>query len=528
MNGFTRWPILDQCLKDHTLELIDLLFAESLLKKLPSDEQTHAALLAVLFASSRQGHMALDINNLKNIPDPLIKLTRAGAATFPKIEDWVCRFESYYYLPKHWACESRLLTELKRLSHASPILSLQPGKKDQRLNAKQQEAVDKGLRHCLSILTGGPGTGKTFTAAALVTACLQERKDIRIILAAPTGKAVAQLESNLRSVFDEKHSLRSGTLHSLLGIRKNRMEKTPLLADLILVDECSMIDAQVFAQLLQAVPSGARLILIGDRDQLPPVEMGSVFADLLDSGLFPATILTESLRSDRSEILQLAQNINSGNPDAIDYLELSDYPIDALWSQCHHHFPSYHSEIIDPQTLRTYLGRFSLLSCMRQGAHGVDALNRAFLQRHLCQIPVHSWWVAPILITRNDAQLDLYNGDLGFLVRKVTPDFSLKQFKLEDYAVFRDRHIAALALPAFEYSYCLSVHKSQGSEYDEVFILMPPGSEAFGREVLYTAVTRARRKVTLAAARETIVQCLSNSSRKISSLSARLKKEGAP
>ena len=113
-------------------------------------------------------------------------------------------------------------------------------------------------------------------------------------------------------------------------------------------------------------------------------------------------------------------------------------------------------------------------------------------------------------------------------MRKITSDFTLRQFHIDDYALFNDRkggfrQIAALALTAFEYSYCLSVHKSQGSEYDEAFILMPQGSELFGREVLYTALTRARRKVSLAASADLLREAITNSSRKISGLSARVK-----
>ena len=160
---------------------------------------------------------------------------------------------------------------------------------------------------------------------------------------------------------------------------------------------------------------------------------------------------------------------------------------------------------------------------MRQGPLGVDAINRHFLQQSMQQVPQGSWWIVPIMITRNDYEMELYNGDLGFLVRKVTEDFSLRQFALDDYCLMRDRKIAALNLPSFEYSYCLSVHKSQGSEYDESVILIPPGSESFGREILYTAVTRARTKVTLMCDKDLFVHAVKTSSRKMSGLCTRLK-----
>lgn len=166
---------------------------------------------------------------------------------------------------------------------------------------------------------------------------------------------------------------------------------------------------------------------------------------------------------------------------------------------------------------------------MRAGPLGVDSMNHYFLNRSLSLAAEGTWWVEPILITRNNYELGLFNGDLGWIVRKVGPNFSLRQFHRDDEALFCDRkggyrQISALALGAFEYSYSLSVHKSQGSEYDEVLILAPKGSELFGREVLYTAVTRARRKVTIAASKPLLLQSIAISSRKMSGICARLQK----
>ena len=557
MNGFERWPTLNRCLQQGSLTFVDLTFAASVLKKLNSDKEEHAALLAALFALSRQGHLTLDvskdalhfalhrltINDLGSFAD----LVERGAASFPPegiTSAWICRLGNHYYLQKNWVYESEILKFLTQLSKSAPTTVLSISTFDPCLNRAQKEAVEKGMR-LLSFLTGGPGTGKTFTAGELVKACLHSAEGLRIILTAPTGKAVAQLEGNLRKVVGENAHVRVGTLHSILGVKAQVHETDeliPLFADLIIVDECSMIDAKIFSRLLQAVPSGARLILIGDKDQLPPVEAGSVFADLLDSNLYPATYLTECLRSDRSEILELARYIKEGNANAaLDFLaknmadiswtdlhESSSGQCADLWERCKEKFSTYYLEKPRPEDLLSELGRFSLLSCMRQGPLGVDALNRYFLHRCLNEASQDSWWVAPVMVTRNDHELELYNGDIGFLVRKVVSDFSLRQFHIDDYALFNDRkggfrQIAALALTAFEYSYCLSVHKSQGSEYDEAFILMPQGSELFGREVLYTAITRARHKVVLAASADLLREAITNSSRKISGLSARLK-----
>lgn len=568
---FEKWPLLNRCLQRGSLAFVDCAFADSVLKKLNSDKEDHAAFLAVLFALSRQGHMTLDVTHdalhfalqLLAIEDhaSLAKLILSGAASFPPegIADndspktWICRLGNCYYLQKNWVYESNILKSLKRLSMNPPAIAFPAFHLDPCMNAAQRLAVELSLKNSLTFLTGGPGTGKTFTAAQIAKVCLtscsiDQKSSFRILLTAPTGKAVSQLEGNIRRALKEEGNIRVGTLHAILGIKAHFHEEeeiTPLFADLIIVDECSMIDAKIFSKLLMSVPNGARLILIGDKDQLPPVEAGSIFADLLDTGKFPAAHLRECLRSDRSEILAFAQAIKEGQADvALELLtnhqttdvlwtDLQDALITparqcaVLWDQYKDRFPLPHGQRPLPEMLLCSLGHFSLLSCMRQGPLGVDAINQYFLHQAIRQVPENNWWIAPIMITRNDHELELYNGDVGFLVRQVTRDFSLRQFYLDDYALFSDRkggyrQIAALAINAFEYSYCLSVHKSQGSEYDEAVVLVPQSSELFGREVLYTAVTRARCKVTIAASQELLLRAIANSSRKISGVSARL------
>jgi exodeoxyribonuclease V alpha subunit len=400
------------------------------------------------------------------------------------------------------------------------------------------------------LLTGGPGTGKTFTAAELVKASFHQHKQMRIILTAPTGKAVAQLEGNLRNALGPEIAMRAATLHAILGIKaqpfkeEGEEEVTTLFADLIIVDECSMIDVKIFSQLLASIPKGARLMLIGDKDQLPPVEAGSIFSDLIEADVYPAAYLTECLRSDRSEILMLSHYIKEGQANAafqflhesidVSWIDLEENEktsselCASLWEQYQKRFATYYSQKPLPEHLFCLLGRFGFLSTKRQGSLGVEAINRYFLYQSIKQVPQGAWWVAPIMVTRNDYELELYNGDLGFLVRNFTGDFSLRQLKLDDTILLFDRkggfrQIAALNLSFFEYSYCLSVHKSQGSEYDEALILTPPGSESFGKEILYTAVTRARHKVTLMCSRNLLIQTITTSSRKISGLCSRLK-----
>ena len=472
-----------------------------------SEKEEHAALLAVLFALCRQGHLTLDLSEeglcvalqLLSVVDrdALKELLHLGASTFPSqgiaevnnCEDyphaWICRMGACYYLQKNWVYESKILKHIERLNQHAPAvpLTLYPDRgtpqTDSRLNKAQKKAIENAIVNSLSLLTGGPGTGKTFTAAELVKICLNSTptnsgEQMRIILTAPTGKAVSQLEGNLKSVLGSETAIRAGTLHAVLGIRAQTYEEEdrhPLFADLIIVDECSMIDAKIFSQLLSKVPNGARLVLIGDKDQLPPVEAGSIFADLLEANVYPSVSLSECLRSDRSEILALSHHIKQGS--ATSALELlnqgaTTFWVDLeksektsmqlcadLWDQYSKYFLSYSFQKPLPEHIYDSLWRFGLLSSMRKSDLGVDAINRYFLHQSIKKTPQGSWAIFPIMITRNDYELKIYNGDLGFLVRKLTPGFSLRQFELEDYILLCDRksglrQIAALRLcPSF-------------------------------------------------------------------------------
>ncbi len=563
------YPYLDAGVFIH----LDLFFAERVLSNESVVKEEHMAFLAFLLALSRQGHLAFPLQKLEEIlttlpakhsydAQLLAQWVRSGAQSLPKCcEKIILEAEGVFYLQKNWICEENIAFHISRLLRTMP--SALPSSSDKNnglhLNSQQLEAMEHAAQYPLSLLFGGPGTGKTYTAAQLIKAflALDKEKKMRIIIAAPTGKAVAQLDANVRRILPDESRIRSGTCHALLGLKKDNIlenDPTVLFADVILIDECSMIDAALFSRLLASVVEGTRLILIGDPDQLPSVEAGSVFADLVaavqDGVVIPFTQLKESLRSEREEILCFAEHLRTGQSDkAIEML--SDHQSDAikwkeldlkdnsrqdvyphLWKTYRDRFPSFSVQEPSGNDLMQIMDSFRLLSCMRQGHFGVDAINHFFAEQFFKEAVINSWWAIPVLILRNDYGLQLYNGDTGVLIRRVTQSFSLKDMAQEDYALFPDRklkngfrHSPALALPSFELSYCLSVHKSQGSEYDEVFILIPQGADVFGREILYTAATRSKRVITCAGSLDVIEKVIQNSARKISGLSARLKEK---
>jgi exodeoxyribonuclease V alpha subunit len=540
---------------------LDLFFAERVLSEEAGQRPEHTAFLAVSFAVFRQGHLAFSLEKmeetLKTLPakcafdvQGLAQMVRHGAESLPPCcAKVVQESEGMFYMQKNGAYEQEIALHIRRLTRAGlPPISLAdpPG----LLNTEQKAALENAAAHPMSLLFGGPGTGKTYTAAQVIHAFLAQDREhkMRIAIAAPTGKAVAQLDAYLRHHFTDDKRIRLGTCHALLGLKKETTgepERNILFADLLLIDECSMIDVHVFTRLLASVLEGTRVILVGDPDQLPAVEAGSIFADLVtcaeESGLLPFAKLKRSLRSDRDEILSFAESIRRGNVEGVRH-SLDASPSDAIVrvdvelkepraKKVHQYlYDAFKDQFISffaHEPASTELNTdFRLLSCMRQGPFGVDTLNSFFAAQFLKEAKEHSGWAIPILITRSDYGLQLFNGDAGFLIKRISSSLSLTEASKEEYALFpaRAQKIPALALPAFEWGYCLSVHKSQGSEYDEVFVLIPEGSHVFGREVLYTAATRARRRVRIAGSLEQIEKVVQNSARKISGLSARLKK----
>lgn len=470
------------------------LFAKRLLRHYPQHEVAALPLVEKLLRYVREGHTAMPLDG----------------ADFPLLMHSPFRCtETHLYLQKHWFFETKILERLQLLP-----------KGPYSRGATQQEAVENGLKFPLSLLTGGPGTGKTYTAALLANAFLEAfPQKSRILLAAPTGKAASHLEKSLGASLKGKCAIRSGTLHSLLY--------KELDADLILVDECSMIDLGLFSRLLQSVPQEAHLVCIGDPYQLPSVEGGSIFADLVDSCFLPTVCLNVCLRTENTTILDLAKRIREGDPEAFSCLQKENFHLDSpekfareLHLAIEGKFPTASSSPPSPEELFPFLQNFRILSCTRQGPFGVDSINEIILS-HLLEIS-QGWLPIPILLTRNDSTLGLYNGEVGFLLKNLSCPSGEEDTILFFDAAQTPKFYPPHAVPLFEYAYCLSVHKSQGSEYQEILLLVTEGSENFGREVLYTAVTRAKERLSFDAVSDVLERAITTSGRRHSGILFRL------
>jgi len=424
---------------------IDHLFAQ---KFLPQGPAKASFFLASLLKSAREGHLCISLDHFSdhNIHE--------GAAELPPwiFEKVLVKEGNRYYLKRNWECEQLFLKHLKRLKEQKPALEIPIEWLNQELektalNREQKQAIQRAASRSLTLITGGPGTGKTFTAATLIR-LFHERGAHEIIVAAPTGKATANMRHSLGELA-EKCTLK--TLHALLTKKK-------LHADLIVVDEGSMVDAERMASLLSAVKEGSRLILLGDKDQLPPIESGNFFADLAQEADLVAELHT-CLRTELQEIIELAQKVRIG-------ISIPTKPLP------------------DVKTLLRLIieSKMHVLTPLRKGPYGVEQLNQQLFREHRKKGDKN----IPIMIMVNDPYSQLFNGDVGMLVPE------------EKCAYFPGgRKIPEYLLPRYEFAYVLSVHKSQGSEYEKVMILLPPGSEAFGREMLYTALTRAKRGLAI-------------------------------
>ncbi|BBX24002.1 RecBCD enzyme subunit RecD [Mycolicibacter terrae] len=471
------------------------------------------------------------------------------------------------YLDRYWREEEQVCADLLALSTPQAGPAELPGL--QRLFPpdyhEQRTAAEIALTQAVTVLTGGPGTGKTTTVARLL-ALLAEQAEVsappgkaklRIALAAPTGKAAARLTeavagevAGLETVDKDRLTgqlkLQASTLHSLLGYRPgnssrfkhNRGNRLP--HDVIVVDETSMVSLTMMARLLEAVRPQARLILVGDPDQLASVEAGAVLADLVDGlaarpGTRVATLATAHRY--KKPIGELAAAIRAGDGDTvIELLRSGDEHREWIDVTTPAALADQLAAIAVPHALRVRqaallgdadealrnLDEHRLLCAHRDGPHGANHWNRQ-IRRWVSEQtgdPVWADWYAgrPLLVTANDYGLGVRNGDTGVVVARADGLRAVIATASGpvDFATGRLTDVDSM--------YAMTIHKSQGSEADVVTVLMPPvESRLLTRELFYTAVTRAKHRVRVIGSEGEIRAALDRRAVRASGLALRLR-----
>ncbi|HMO47925.1 MAG TPA: exodeoxyribonuclease V subunit alpha [Rubrivivax sp.] len=508
--------------------------------------------------------------------------------------------EQRLYLRRHFDYEQRLARRLVRAAGAAPALP--DAAASQRLRALfqgsgkdpgpdwQKLAAALALRQRLVIISGGPGTGKTTTVVNLLACLLEQQPEARIALAAPTGKAAARMSEALREraahlppALRERLPAEAGTVHRLLGAHPRGFlhdAARPLAVDALVVDEASMLDLALATRLFEAVPDTARLILLGDKDQLAAVESGAVFAELSADPSLSAPCIAELARLCelppqaivpapalqasplRDSVVWLARNFRFGADSAIARAAtlVREGRAEALLQQLRSGGGALHwlddaAAAPDARTLQAMregfapyfqalregagaaaltqaFGRFRVLCAHRDGPRGAQAVNRRLADEARAllapgtpsdtQSPFFPG--RPLMVLRNDPLLRLFNGDIGITL----PGADGAPLVHFADAAGGFRALPAMRLPAHETAFAMTVHKAQGSEFDAVLVLLPAQrSRVLSRELLYTALTRARQRVWLAAEAGVLAATVATRTRRQSGLLARLREAAA-
>ena len=496
------------------------------------------------WAGAQQGHVCVDLDAHPGdaralIDSPVVgDAARAGEvslAAAPLVLD-----AHALYLNRLWQAERGLAAAVCALDRAAPlapagaldavIAPLFPAADDDDAQAR---AARTALSRRLVVVSGGPGTGKTTTLARTLVALLRVAPAARVCFAAPTGKAAARLAHSLAAQLPrlDPHGAIAGrlpsagtTVHRLLGVRGGSRAgaSAPLAFDLVIVDEASMLDLELARRLFGAIGPDARLVLAGDMDQLASVEAGAVFAELCASGIDGFVRLERNYRQSAApRIAALAAAVREGRVDEVfagvrsagggagdAEPAIDDAVLDSAENAARvvAHAMRAYAPALDalargapPEDVLREFDRHRLLAAMREGPLGVAALNDAIARevRRATRAPRDAQWYPGrlVMVTRNAPGLELFNGDVGVCVADAAGDALEVAFP---GAATGARRFAIVQVPPCEDAFAITVHKAQGSEFESVgVVLAPSGHPLNTRELLYTAITRARSRLAI-------------------------------
>ena len=603
---------------------IDLAFVEFLQQ---AGETRSEVLLAALCASHEagRGHTSIDIKALQNEPESVLSLPPENRYS-PNCDTPSELFRQFgtdveaaltqsqcvdsdgkgnqplvlsggkLYLRRYWQYEAFIESDLQARMGDRPVtnddllkstlakLFAQAGNEKTDDINWQRVACANTVRNRFSVITGGPGTGKTYTVVRLLTALQHQTlflglPPLRVSLAAPTGKAAARLTESIESELNRlrgdaklatlKDALDSikpegKTLHRLLGVKPNSRAfkhhaDNPLRTDVVIVDEASMIDIEMMTALLKATPKNARLVLIGDKDQLASVEAGAVLGNLCegadqghyrtetgqwlqqvaDTPAFPSDLIDESGEQRLQHVVKFRKSYRFTGPiadlanainrqdNAATKQELEkaknadgDYPV-SLYEVSSLDAPAFEALIRGSLTLHVRgntetttdannisdiaqealqnLGNFQILTALREGPWGVKAVNQKV--GDILGVNANTWYEGrPVMVTKNAYGLKLNNGDIGLTFKD--PEHGHLRVAFPDQTNPSENNGVRWVLPSrlthIETVYAMTVHKSQGSEFKHTVMVLPDhDSPVLSNELLYTGITRAKEKLSL-------------------------------
>lgn len=524
-----------------------------------SDYRIRSGILYTLVQAGTEGHVYLPKELLleraaallgltpEQIEPQLANLAIDKKLVIKEMESVQCIYGmSYYYAELNCArmlyelqqafdgAERFTKTELARLENK---IRQMEDTSQMQLDTLQRRAVTEAVQNGIFILSGGPGTGKTTTINMIIRYFEQEGMDI--FLAAPTGRAAKRMT--------EATGFEAKTIHRLLelngsmsderqsAVHFEKNELNPLEADVVIIDEMSMVDIHLFQALLKAVAPGTRLVMVGDRNQLPSVGPGQVLKDLMESGCIATVVLSKIFRqAGESDIVVNAHNINEGKPVKLDnksrdFFFLERDNVNVIYK----HMILLITEKL-PKYVKSGMYDIQVLTPMRKGALGVETLN-GILQQYLNPPSpekielVHGDGVFrlgdKVMQIKNNYQLEweilskygivvdsgqgVFNGDVG-IIKEI---HETAKTVVVEYDDLRRVTYAINGLDEIELAYALTIHKSQGSEYPAVIMPLLTGPKMLlNRNLLYTGVTRAKNCVTILGSRETVNQMIANES----------------
>jgi exodeoxyribonuclease V alpha subunit len=566
-------------MKPATSSTLGFELVELLARRFPA-ASTEALLAATLCAQrADEGHVCLD---LREFADGIWQ----GQAT-PALADWRAALAASpfvghpgqarpllldgdrLYLGQLWADERQIAAELaaragpSRFDSAAVERVLRPWFAKNAGDEGQRRAAATALSQRIGLIAGGPGTGKTTTVAKLLAALATLWPEARVQLAAPTGKAAARLvealdgakaKLGLDLVTQAMLPASATTLHRLLGYRPDSSQPrhsrdNPLALDLLIVDEASMIDQALFSRLLLALPGHAQLILLGDPDQLASVEAGNCFAELagmtaaktslsgaaarVASGISTLNIshrfggvLGELARGCLAgDLTSVASQLRAGGAEASWLASLQADWASALLARLDLALADYRLGVLagDVDAAWAAFNRLRIVCALRDGPAGVAAINRAIETRlwreAQRQDARHAPWYAgrPVIVRSNAPALGLSNGDIGLTLS------GHDGLRVHFPASGGWRSLPPSRLPAHETAFAMTVHQSQGSEFDEVWLILPDSdSPVLNRNLVYTALTRARSRVALWGPAGSLAAALGRDEQRRSGLAWRL------